>query len=287
MRIGLWMSTCAVAVLLAACSSGSTGTVDQGTPDGSGSTSGSGSSSGGGSTSSSGSSGSGGSTSSSGSTGSSGLTSGGTSSGSGSGSTSSSGASSSGGGTDGGDDASSLMGPYPSGPYGTTKGSVIANMTWIGYRDDAADALATTKPYATYSLDDARKTGLHWAMINLAETSCPGCQKSAGEIATGGKAVVDAGGVVIEVLETTGFVTQATQSSLDAWVNKYMLPVTSMKDPDGTGTATYDALGMREQAYVIDLTTMTIYDIIQGDISGIGATSGGKGMTEMHMLLGK
>lgn len=84
-----------------------------------------------------------------------------------------------------------------------------------------------------------------------------------------------------------GFVAQATQTSLDAWVNTYMLAVTTVKDPDGTGTPTLTTLGGREQAYIIDLMTMTIHDIIQGDISGIGATSGGKALTEMHMLLGK
>jgi hypothetical protein len=160
-------------------------------------------------------------------------------------------------------------------------------MTWSGYGDDAANVVAATLPYGSYSLDDARKSGKHYAMINLAESDCPGCQKSAGEIASGGPSVVAAGGVVIEVLETTGFTTQATKTSLDAWINKYQLPVTTVKDPDGTGTATLNALGQREQAYIIDLTTMKIVQIIQGDITGIGATSGGKAMTEMHTLLGK
>ena len=179
------------------------------------------------------------------------------------------------------------LGAYPTGPYGTTVGTVIANMTWIGYVDDAADAIGTTKPYIAYSLDDARKSGKHYAMINLAETYCPGCQKSAGEIATGGAAVVSAGGIVIEVLETTGFTAQASKTDLTAWVNKYSLPVTTVKDQDGTGTPTLNALGQREQAYIIDLTTMKIVQIIAGDITGIGATSGGKAMPVMHTLLGK
>jgi hypothetical protein len=179
------------------------------------------------------------------------------------------------------------FGPYPAGPYGVTVGSVIADMMWIGYVDDAANAVATTKPYVPYSLDDARRSGKHYAMINLAESDCPGCQKSAGEIEAGGASVVDAGGVVIEVLETTGFVAQASQADLEAWINKYMLTVTTVKDPDGTGTPTLNSLGQREQAYIIDLTTMTIIQIIEGDTSGIGMTSGGKALTAMHTLLGK
>ncbi|MGH7294503.1 MAG: redoxin domain-containing protein, partial [Polyangiaceae bacterium] len=177
--------------------------------------------------------------------------------------------------------------PYPSGPYGITAGSVITNMSWIGYVDDAADAVATTKPYVAYTLDDARQSGKHYAMINLAELDCPGCQKSAGELQTGAAAVVDAGGVVIEVLETAGFTKQATQANLQAWINKYSLPITTVKDPDGTGTVTLNALGGREQCYVVDLTTMKILQVIKGDITGIGATSGGLCMTQMHTLLGK
>lgn len=176
---------------------------------------------------------------------------------------------------------------YPSGPYGFNVGDVITNITWIGYPDDAADAVATTKPYVTYSLDDARKSGNKYLMLNLAESLCPGCQKSAGELTAGGPAVVAAGGVVVEILETTGFTTQATKTSLDAWINKYQLPITTVKDQDNAGTYTLTNLGGREHAYIIDLTTMKILQIISGDITGAGATSGGKGLTEMHTLLGK
>jgi hypothetical protein len=55
-------------------------------------------------------------------------------------------------------------------------------------------------------------------------------------------------------------------------------------------TTTLDVLGRREQAYIIDLTTMTILDVIEGNTDGGGAAttySASDGMTEMHMLLGK
>lgn len=179
---------------------------------------------------------------------------------------------------------------YPAGPYGITKGSIIQDMQWIGYVDPTASAVATTEPYVMYSLNDARTSGAHYAMIHLAETDCPGCQMAATQLEAGGAAVVQAGGVMIEVLETTGFVAQATQTSLQQWIGKYQLPITSVKDPDGTGTATLTALGRREQAYIIDLTTMTILDVIVGNTDGGGTAtsySAQEGMTEMHMLLGK
>jgi hypothetical protein len=259
----------AFAALVLACSSGSGGGGN-----------GNGSSSGGGSGSSGGSSGSSG-----GSSGSSGG-----SSGSSGGSGSSSGSSGSSGGSSG---SGGEGGAYPSGPYGVAVGDVIPNMQWIGYEDDQASEVATMEPYAAYTLLDAYNSGKHYAMINLAETDCPGCQKSAGELENGStdptapdaKTIVGMGGVVIEVLETTGFTTQASQTDLEAWVNKYELPCTTVKDPDGTGTVTLNTLGHREQAYIVDLTTMKILQVIEGDETGLGATSGGKALAAMQTLL--
>jgi hypothetical protein len=105
-----------------------------------------------------------------------------------------------------------------------------------------------------------------------------------------GASVVQAGGIVIEVLETTGFTSQATQANLQSWIGKYNLPVTTVKDPDGTGTATLTALGGREHAYIVDLTTMKIIQFFTGDNTGLGPASGfsaSQGMAAMHTLLGK
>jgi hypothetical protein len=101
---------------------------------------------------------------------------------------------------------------------------------------------------------------------------------------------VQAGGIVIEVLETTGFVSQATQTSLQQWIGKYNLMVTTVKDPDGTGTATLNTLGGREHAYIVDLTTMKIVQFFTGDDLGGGPATGysaSQAMAAMHMLLGK
>jgi hypothetical protein len=168
-------------------------------------------------------------------------------------------------------------------------GDVIPNMQWIGYVDPDASQVATNEPYVMYSLDDARKSGAHYAMINLAETFCPGCQASAGELASSGPSVVQAGGIVIEVLETTGFAAP-TQTNLQQWIGKYSLPVTTVKDADSTGTATFDTLGGREHAYIVDLTTMKIVQFIMGDTAGGGAPgqySASQAMAAMHTLLGK
>jgi hypothetical protein len=58
---------------------------------------------------------------------------------------------------------------------------------------------------------------------------------------------------------------------------------------------TFDTLGPRDQAYIVDLTTMTILDFIEGSFSpqtddggtGAAANSAGQAIAEMHTLLGK
>jgi hypothetical protein len=230
-----------------------------------------------------------------------------TSSGAGSGSTSSggtSGATSSSGASDGGGVASGDAGllPYPAGPYcaaagqngAMATGCVIPNLNWMGYVDDAGDAIATSKPYVAYSLldmyNDAHKSGKKYAMVNIAEFDCPGCQNSATEMgaSTNGGASVDmAGGVMVEVLMTAGFIAAPTKDNLDSWVNKYSLSFTVMADVDSS-LPTNNTLGRRDQAYIIDLTTMKILQYIDGSVVAAGNNnSGALGMAAMHTLLGK
>jgi hypothetical protein len=178
-------------------------------------------------------------------------------------------------------------------------GCVLPNTSWIGYDDEAANELATSEPYATYSLGDAfadaQKSGKRYAMINLAEFDCPGCQNSAMELGavtngvSAGASVVKAGGVVIEVLETAGFSDSPTQANLMAWVSDYKLDVTSVEDPGGPSMAspTLAFYGHRDQAYIVDLTTMKIIQYFPGSELPAAENSAGQAMAAMHTLLGK
>jgi hypothetical protein len=193
--------------------------------------------------------------------------------------------------------------PYPSGPYCTAAGTggsltppcVLPNMTWIGYDNEAATAPSATLPYVTYSLDQARKSGKRWAMINLAEYDCPGCQNSAKELAAGGAAVVQAGGIVIEILESKAFSTTTVPAMMDLqyWAGgagtgntTWTLSVTTMKDPDNsTGTPSYNFFGHRDQAYIVDLKTMTVTQQINGSFIAVTINSAGLAMQAMDSLL--
>ncbi len=61
------------------------------------------------------------------------------------------------------------IGPYPAGPYSANEGDTITNLAWIGYVNDAADAVADTKPYVDYSLDDARRTGRKYLLLHVSD----------------------------------------------------------------------------------------------------------------------
>jgi hypothetical protein len=166
-------------------------------------------------------------------------------------------------------------------------------MTWIGYVGNASSDLSAKQAPTTYSLDDIRRSGKRYAMINVAEFSCPGCQQSAMDMETGGASVVSAGGVVVEVLMTSGFIAIASQANLDSWVGKYQLPVTAVKDPDSSPTSadptpsnTY--FGRRDQAYIIELPSMKVLQYINGSIVAVpGGNSATQAMAAMHTLLGK
>ena len=84
--------------------------------------------------------------------------------------------------------------------------------------------------------------------------------------------VVEIQGVIIEVLETK-IGSNPARSDLDAWINSYKIPVTSMKDPDNAPNATFNALGIRETVFIVDLSTMKILTVINGSVSGVPPSS--------------
>ena len=57
---------------------------------------------------------------------------------------------------------------YPAGPYGNKVGDVIPNLSWIGYDDPLADALASSKPYAAYTMNDLRLGGSKYGVVHVA-----------------------------------------------------------------------------------------------------------------------
>jgi hypothetical protein len=60
-------------------------------------------------------------------------------------------------------------GGYPAGPYGNQVGDTMPLLSWIGYSVPLADVVATTKPYAPYSMNDLRLSGAPYGVVHVAE----------------------------------------------------------------------------------------------------------------------
>lgn len=84
--------------------------------------------------------------------------------------------------------------------------------------------------------------------------------------------MIAAGGRVIQILMTNGG-QRATRSALDAWVNRFDLRITALIDPAGVGTRTLNTYGVRESAFIVDLSTMRIVRKINGSVTGIGPSA--------------
>jgi hypothetical protein len=66
-------------------------------------------------------------------------------------------------------DMTMSSGAYPAGPYGHNVGDTINPLVWEGYPDPLADAVATSKTYGAYSMDDLRRSGKPYGVVHVAE----------------------------------------------------------------------------------------------------------------------
>lgn len=99
------------------------------------------------------------------------------------------------------------------------------------------------------------------------------------------KAVLDQGGVIVEILAATGG-SPPTKADLDNWINANNLSITTVKDPDNLPLQSLNALIRREYCYVVDLSTMSNVQVIVGTtVGGSDTTSAYTGMQLMLQLL--
>jgi hypothetical protein len=95
--------------------------------------------------------------------------------------------------------------------------------------------------------------------------------------------VVDAGGIVVEVLATGA--TGNVRNDLDAWITTYDLTVTTMGDAPGAAGQTLQLLGVREATVIVELPTMRVVWYDDGDQSGLLRTAADMAIDEALRLL--
>jgi hypothetical protein len=58
---------------------------------------------------------------------------------------------------------------YPAGPYGHAVGDTLPPLVWEGYADPLADAIATSKMYGSFSMNDLRLSGRAYAAVHVSQ----------------------------------------------------------------------------------------------------------------------
>jgi len=91
--------------------------------------------------------------------------------------------------------------------------------------------------------------------------------------------------VVVEILETNAF-GPVSRTDLDAWINTFRLPITTVMDPPGVGLRTFMTYGIRETVFIVDLATMRIVRRFNGSVAGIGPSAIAQAVTEVMRLMG-
>ena len=82
------------------------------------------------------------------------------------------------------------------------------------------------------------------------------------------------------------FFAPPTRNDLDAWINTYKIPVTTVRDPGNLPNQSMTALVRREYCFIVDLKTMKIVQRFIGSTDGSGTSSAKTGMDAMLTLLG-
>jgi len=100
------------------------------------------------------------------------------------------------------------------------------------------------------------------------------------------KQIVDAGGIIIEILATTANA-PPSEANLRTWIDGNNLIVTTLMDVADAPKATLNAFGIRETAFIVDLRTMKIVQKINGSTAGAPPSSIKQLLTEMLTLVSK
>ncbi len=158
---------------------------------------------------------------------------------------------------------------YPACPYGTDKGEVVANASFIGRRGGMGTERETIDLASYHAM---RASGKKVLVVNVAALWCSPCREEAKEFQ---KAIVpeyDPKGVAfLSVVLEDSSRKLSTDDDVDTWIKTYALTYPVARDPEGYVTEFFDRNQMPLNM-VIDLETMQITaKIVGADIAKVRA----------------
>lgn len=144
---------------------------------------------------------------------------------------------------DGGQSGTCDAAAYPCGPYGSDVGSVIANLSLTGQRDDDGNGAVTDDPVRPIQLADYHADpGVKVLVIATAAEWCAPCMQEQPELVALWKQYHDAGAgvafleAVIQKLDTT----PADTTTVDEWATRFHIPFDMASDPTLALSPYYD-----------------------------------------------
>jgi hypothetical protein len=157
-------------------------------------------------------------------------------------------------------------GSYPNGPYGVSNGSVIADITWHGWREPASagydpDAFETIALSDYY--DPGGTAGYRAIFVNASARWCSICKIEQKHLRAKRDTWGPRGVVFIEALFEDGGSAPAQPSDLVAWGNTYSIDWTLVLDPTNKLGKFFDRAAS-PMNMIINAQTMEVRDIVTG-----------------------
>jgi hypothetical protein len=168
--------------------------------------------------------------------------------------------------------------PYPAGPYGIDKGSVIQNFKFVGFPDPSEDRSETFElqladfynptgdgVFPEGSVLGAGEPKPKGLLVNIGAVWCQPCQYEADVILPGHYEEVNAEGIEFFLILADGpnVGVAATETNLAAWTSKYDTFWPGAIDPNYTIGSLFKASAFPVNL-VIDTETMEIVEAVAG-----------------------
>lgn len=151
--------------------------------------------------------------------------------------------------------AAPTSGDYPAGPYGYARGSVMANLTFLG-KSAPAPTDYSTLPMTPTSLADLRKNA-QLIVLDRGARWCTDCNNDMPAFKELEADYGPRGVAVLDVLAQGGVGTTATEDDINRWANAYALAGNIAIDPEQQ-LARYVDVDAYPVYIVVRASTMTI-----------------------------